>query len=79
MLHLRGVEVEHHAGFGVRIAGNPIKFSRTPAEQFASPPRLGEHTAQVLQELLDYDAARIRQLAGTGALGPSPVPAFEEE
>jgi crotonobetainyl-CoA:carnitine CoA-transferase CaiB-like acyl-CoA transferase len=73
------VEVEHSAGFGVRVAGNPIKFSRTPAEQFASPPRLGEHTAQVLQELLGYDAARIRQLAGTGALGPSPIPAFEEE
>jgi hypothetical protein len=33
----------------------------------------------VLQELLHYDVARIRQLAGTGALGPSPVPAFEEE
>jgi len=73
------VEVEHSAGFRVRVAGNPLKFSRTPAEQFVSPPRLGEHTAQVLQELLHYDAARIRQLAGTGAFGPSPIPAFEEE
>ena len=53
--------------------GNPLQFSSTPAEQFASPPRLGKHTAQVLQELLDYEAARIRHL------GPSPVPAFEEE
>jgi len=72
------VEVEHHAGFRVRVAGNPIKFSRTPAEQFVSPPRLGEHSVQVLQELLHYDAARILQLAGTGALGPSPIPALEE-
>lgn len=65
------VKVEHHAGFRVRVAGNPLKFSRTPAEQFASPPRLGEHTAQVLQELLDYEAARIRQLAGTGTSAPA--------
>src|SRR5437660_9612120 len=65
------VEVEHHAGFRVRVAGNPLKFSRTPAEQFVSPPRLGEHTAQVLQELLDYEAARIRQLAGTGTSAPA--------
>ena len=73
------VEVEHNAGFRVRVAGNPIKFSRTPAEQFVSPPRLGEHTVHILQELLHYDAARIRQLASTGALGPSPLPALEEK
>jgi crotonobetainyl-CoA:carnitine CoA-transferase CaiB-like acyl-CoA transferase len=67
------VKVEHQARFRVRVAGNPLQFSSTPAEQFASPPRLGKYTAQVLQELLDYEAARIRHL------GPSPVPAFEEE
>ncbi len=31
--------------------GTPVKLSRTPAEMSSPPPRLGEHTADVLTEL----------------------------
>lgn len=38
--------------------GTPIKLSRTPAELVAAPPRLGEHTDQVLRAL-DEVAPRV--------------------
>ena len=33
------------------LAGNPIKFSRTPVEYRDAPPTLGQHTAEVLSGL----------------------------
>ena len=35
----------------VTTVGNPVKLSRTPAVIMLPPPRLGEHTAEVLQQL----------------------------
>lgn len=52
------------------MTGNPVKFLRTPAEQFSSPPRFGEHTVEVLRTLLDCGPERIVRLAGAGAFGP---------
>ena len=34
----------------VAIVGSPIKFTETPAGFYRAPPRLGEHTDEVLQE-----------------------------
>ena len=34
-----------------RVLGNPIKLSDTPADLSRRPPKLGEHTAEVLREL----------------------------
>jgi formyl-CoA transferase len=36
---------------GFRVIGNPIKLSDSPPQLFRRPPKLGEHTAEVLQEL----------------------------
>ena len=38
--------------------GTPVKLSRTPAEIVSPPPRLGEHTDEVLSAL-DYRARRV--------------------
>lgn len=47
-------------GFGeVATLGTPVKLSRTPAEVSLAPPRLGEHTEKVLDEL-DRSLPRIR-------------------
>jgi crotonobetainyl-CoA:carnitine CoA-transferase CaiB-like acyl-CoA transferase len=35
----------------VETVGNPVKLSRTPATIQLPPPRLGEHTAEVLHQL----------------------------
>jgi crotonobetainyl-CoA:carnitine CoA-transferase CaiB-like acyl-CoA transferase len=36
---------------GVRVLGNPIKLSRDGAVMTRRPPRLGEHTREILEEL----------------------------
>ena len=47
----------------VPLVGSPLRFSATPVSYRRAPPRLGEHTAEVLGELLGYDAARIAAVA----------------
>jgi crotonobetainyl-CoA:carnitine CoA-transferase CaiB-like acyl-CoA transferase len=36
---------------GFRVLGNPIKLSASPARLSRRPPKLGEHTAEILKEL----------------------------
>jgi crotonobetainyl-CoA:carnitine CoA-transferase CaiB-like acyl-CoA transferase len=44
--------VQAHDALGeVRMLGNPVKLSRTPAEPKRPPPALGEHTREVLDSL----------------------------
>jgi CoA:oxalate CoA-transferase len=52
-----------------KIAGNPIKFSDLPeAENAGKPPVLGEHTRDVLSQVLGYSPERIRQLHQSKAI-----------
>jgi CoA:oxalate CoA-transferase len=51
----------------VHMAGNPVKMSRTPGEEFSPTPALGEHTAEVLGDLLGYSREKIEQLQADGA------------
>jgi formyl-CoA transferase len=52
------------AGTGqVRTPGFPYSFSETPAEVRLPPPFLGEHTAEVLTELLGYSEQQASQIA----------------
>ncbi len=51
------------AGSGkVELIGNPLKFSRTPVLYERPPPLLGQHTAEILREVLGMDEAQIRAL-----------------
>lgn len=43
------------------VAPVPMRLSETPADQFNSPPRLGEHTEAILNDL-GYDAETIAEL-----------------
>jgi len=55
------VEVEHPVSGKFKSVGNPVKASGAD-EVFRHPPALGEHTEEVLRDLLGYDAQRIGQL-----------------
>ncbi|NIU61231.1 MAG: CoA transferase, partial [Pseudomonas stutzeri] len=61
-------EVEHPTAGPVRLAGFPYKMSHTPAEVRRPPPLLGQHTDEVLTELLDYSAGEVAALREYGAI-----------
>ena len=58
------IEMDHHAsGSGkVPLIGNPVKMSETPPQYRLPPPTLGQHTDEVLEELLDFDKEQIQIL-----------------
>ena len=51
----RGTKIEIADADGILVPGvaNPIRFSDTKIEYSQAPPRVGEHTDEILQELLD--------------------------
>ncbi|RPH64230.1 MAG: CoA transferase [Acidobacteria bacterium] len=59
--------VEHPTTGVVRVLGVPVKLSDTPGAIYRPPPRLGEHTGLVLQEL-GLNPTRIEELRQAGAI-----------
>jgi crotonobetainyl-CoA:carnitine CoA-transferase CaiB-like acyl-CoA transferase len=64
------IEMPHplSASGTVPLLGNPIKMSATPPAYDKPPPYLGQHTAEVLEELLALDDAAIAGLRETGII-----------
>ena len=56
------MSVPHSTAGSVPQVANPVKFSATPVEYHRGPPVLGEHTAEVLRELLALDTDAIAEL-----------------
>ena len=52
----------------VRLIGTPLKFSETPATVRAAPPTLGQHTEEVLSDLLRLTRDEIDDLRNKGAI-----------
>ena len=62
------LETEHPSAGPVRVTGFPYKLSQTPAEMRQPPPLLGQHTGEVLTELLNYSAEEVAALRERGAI-----------
>ena len=60
------VRVEHAEAGSTPSVANPIRFSETPVSYRQGPPTLGQHSAQVLRELLDLPVATINELKSRG-------------
>ncbi|WP_395670260.1 CaiB/BaiF CoA transferase family protein [Phenylobacterium sp.] len=59
-----------HARLGrVPSVANPVRFSEGSPEYNHPPPTLGEHTDDVLRDVLDLDDASIQALRDQGAVG----------
>jgi crotonobetainyl-CoA:carnitine CoA-transferase CaiB-like acyl-CoA transferase len=43
------VTLDHPENKALKVTGNPIKLSRTPVEYHRPPPRLGEHSDEILE------------------------------
>jgi crotonobetainyl-CoA:carnitine CoA-transferase CaiB-like acyl-CoA transferase len=65
--HLRIVRSVRIADGDLHLVGQPIALSRTPSEIVAPPPRLGEHSEEVLREF-GFDAAEIEKLQRAKAI-----------
>jgi formyl-CoA transferase len=65
------VELDHPQRGTWFNVGMPIKMSDSPAVIKRSP-LLGEHTDEVLKDVLRYDAARIDALKAAGAFSNPP-------
>jgi CoA:oxalate CoA-transferase len=61
------VEVPDPIAGSIHVAGKMIKFSRTPME-VGSAPMVGEHTEEVLRDILGYTEQRIQALQDQGVL-----------
>jgi succinate---hydroxymethylglutarate CoA-transferase len=54
--------VEHPACGPMKLVNHPVKYSRAEPKIRSPPPLLGEHTDEVLRELLDFNQAEINDL-----------------
>ena len=66
----RGMAIDmiHPAAGTVKLVRSPMKLSATPAEAALPPPTLGQHTDEVLRDLLGRSAADIAALRAAGVL-----------
>ncbi|HWA48874.1 MAG TPA: formyl-CoA transferase [Dongiaceae bacterium] len=62
------VEVDHPTRGKYLSVGNPIKLSDSPTDVRRSP-LLGEHTAEILREVLGYSEADLARVQSSGAIG----------
>ena len=61
-------EVPHPTIGTLRLGGIPIKYSETPGSIRRHPPLLGEHTDEVLTELMEYSTEKIEALRAEGVV-----------
>tara|TARA_B100001123_G_C15314940_1_gene1025790 strand:+ start:1329 stop:2552 length:1224 start_codon:yes stop_codon:yes gene_type:complete len=52
----------------VPLIGNPLKMSRTPPQYRFPPPTLGQHTDELLREILGFDPQKIKLLRERGVV-----------
>ncbi len=62
------VTVRDHEGRPVELVGSPFHVAGTKLPPPTMPPRLGEHTEQVLRELLGLDPSRLEELRRQGVI-----------
>ena len=64
------VEVDHPTRGKYLTVGNPIKLSDSISEVTRSP-LLGEHTDEILKDVLGFKANEIAEIKGSGAITPA--------
>lgn len=66
--------IEHPSAGPIPNIAPPWRFSGTPVADPVAAPTIGQHTKEVLHELLGHDDASLAALAASGAFG-APRPA----
>jgi CoA:oxalate CoA-transferase len=62
------VEIDQPGVDKMKIAGSQICLSETPGEVYAPAPLLGQHSEEVLKEILGYSPDEIDELKKEGVI-----------
>tara|TARA_Y100000031_G_scaffold156003_1_gene208782 strand:- start:864 stop:2003 length:1140 start_codon:yes stop_codon:yes gene_type:complete len=62
------VEIDQPQMGRIKIAGSPLHLSATPGEVYAPAPLMGEHSIEILKNLLKYSTTEIIELAEAGVI-----------
>jgi CoA:oxalate CoA-transferase len=62
------VDVDQPLVGRMKMTASPLKMSETPGEVYAPAPMLGEHSEQVLRDVLGYSAETVRRLQAEGVV-----------
>ena len=62
------VDIPHPLGGVAPVVASPLRLSKTPVEYRLAPPMLGQHTEEVLKDLLGKSQAQIEKLKAGGIL-----------
>ena len=62
-------ELLPHESHGADMLGFPVRFGGETLPEVCRAPTVGEHSEEVLRDLLGYDAARVAALREAGVLG----------
>ena len=62
------IELPHPIAGTVSLVRSPMRFSATPVEHLLPPPALGEHTEEVLRDIVGRSESEIAELRAEGAI-----------
>ncbi len=60
------VDMAHESGVDVQVIANPVRLSATPADYRIAPPVLGQHTEEIVRDLLGYSDEAFDALRAKG-------------
>ena len=62
------VQMEHPTIGALPLVGSPLKMSATPVEYRIPPPLMGEHTDDILMDVLGYSNEKVKELRNRGCV-----------
>src|SRR6267378_2181659 len=62
------IELEHPVAGKLPLVASPMRFSGTPLEHSLAPPTLGQHTDEILREVLKLGEPEIARLRADGVI-----------
>ncbi|HJV86303.1 MAG TPA: CaiB/BaiF CoA-transferase family protein [Noviherbaspirillum sp.] len=62
------IDLPHPTGAGVKLVGSPVKMSQTPPRYDMPPPMLGQHTQEILRDVLGQSEEQIAALRTKGVV-----------
>lgn len=58
-------EMEHSTGEKIKVVGPPVTYSYASNKVRLAPPMLGQHTYEILKNILNYSDTKIQMLKET--------------